>query len=237
MGSSLSSFSGFPERPDMTPVPNLYLTAVLPHVEDPAEVQGTLLVFHRLAGKRGPVRAVAFSELLGDVPGADEFGDVRERLRCGLEKAVARGVLLEVQAQHQTGQRESFFLVNTARNQRTAEALRIGSMPLPRLPDGWEPAPAPPPPRPNIFALYEENIGLITPILADELREAEQRYPDAWISAAFREAVANNKRTWRYIARILESWAGEGKGGRTRTAGRYPAAAGPDWGAPPGRPR
>ncbi|MCX6023435.1 MAG: DnaD domain protein [Chloroflexi bacterium] len=225
-------FAGFPERPDITPVPNLYLTAVLPLIDDPAEVQGTLLAFHRLAQKRTPPKVVAFSELLSDVPGASEFEDVRARLKAGLDKAAARGVLLEVQALDGGGRSESFYMVNTARNQRTAESLRTGQVALPRLPDGWEVA-SPPPLRANIFVLYEENIGLITPILADELREAEERYPAAWIAAAFKEAVGNNKRTWRYIARILESWAGEGKGGRTRTPGRYPAALDPEWGTPP----
>ena len=70
-----------------------------------------------------------------------------------------------------------------------------------------EPAPL----QPNIFALYEENIGMITPMIAEELKEAEKRYPQKWIEEAFREAVVLNKRSWRYIARILESWASGGK--------------------------
>jgi len=63
----------------------------------------------------------------------------------------------------------------------------------------------------NIFSLYEQNIGIITPIVAEELKEAEQLYPPQWIEDAFKEAVALNKRSWRYIARILERWASEGK--------------------------
>jgi DNA replication protein len=63
----------------------------------------------------------------------------------------------------------------------------------------------------NIFALYEQNIGIITPMIAEELKEAEKIYPRQWIEDAFKEAVALNKRSWRYIARILERWASEGK--------------------------
>jgi len=66
-------------------------------------------------------------------------------------------------------------------------------------------------PTANIFALYEQNIGIITPMIAEELKEAERIYPAQWIEDAFREAVALNKRSWRYIARILERWASEGK--------------------------
>ena len=63
----------------------------------------------------------------------------------------------------------------------------------------------------NIFALYEQNIGVITPIIAEELKEAEKLYPPQWIEEAFKEAVTLNKRSWKYIARILERWASEGK--------------------------
>lgn len=63
----------------------------------------------------------------------------------------------------------------------------------------------------NIFALYEQNIGIITPIIAEELKEAEKIYPLQWIEEAFKEAVTLNKRSWKYIARILERWASEGK--------------------------
>jgi DNA replication protein len=67
------------------------------------------------------------------------------------------------------------------------------------------------PPAVNIFGLYEQNIGMITPIIAEELKEAEKIYPPQWIEEAFKEAVTLNKRSWKYIARILERWTSEGK--------------------------
>ena len=33
----------------------------------------------------------------------------------------------------------------------------------------------------DIFTLYEQNIGMLTPLIADELREAEKHYPESWI--------------------------------------------------------
>src|SRR5206468_2494137 len=39
--------------------------------------------------------------------------------------------------------------------------------------------------RPNIFVLYEQNIGLLSPLLADELKDAADQYPGEWIEAAF----------------------------------------------------
>ena len=73
------------------------------------------------------------------------------------------------------------------------------------------PAAVPTTVRPNIFALYEDNIGMLNPIIAEELKRAEETYPDRWIRDAFREAVTRNKRSWRYIAVILDRWDREGK--------------------------
>lgn len=65
--------------------------------------------------------------------------------------------------------------------------------------------------RPNIFILYEQNIGLLSPLIADELKEAAEQYPIEWIEAAFREAVLHNKRKWSYIRAILRRWETEGR--------------------------
>src|SRR5262249_25862600 len=64
---------------------------------------------------------------------------------------------------------------------------------------------------PPLITLYEQNIGLVTPLLIDELREAEERYPIHWIEDAIREAVRANARSWRYIRKVLERWAANGR--------------------------
>ena len=66
--------------------------------------------------------------------------------------------------------------------------------------------------RPNIFSLYEQNIGVLPPLLAEDLREAEATYPYEWIEEAFRLAILQNKRRWSYIHAILERWETDGKG-------------------------
>ena len=63
----------------------------------------------------------------------------------------------------------------------------------------------------GIFKLYEENIGLITPLVAESLAEAETRYSSQWVLEAFKLATTRNKRSWAYISRILERWFIEGK--------------------------
>ncbi len=64
---------------------------------------------------------------------------------------------------------------------------------------------------PNAFRLYEQNIGPLTPMLADSIRLAIEDYPADWIEDAIGEAVAYNRRSWRYISRILENWTVQGR--------------------------
>jgi DnaD/phage-associated family protein len=125
--------------------------------------------------------------------------------------AVDRGVFLHYQAGADTPEQEG-YLLNTASNRNALERLGAEGAPRPEedplltgaaTPDLSE--------KPNIFALYEENIGMLTPILAEELQEAEESYPWVWVRDAFAVAVTENKRSWRYIAGILRRWAAEGK--------------------------
>jgi DnaD/phage-associated family protein len=68
----------------------------------------------------------------------------------------------------------------------------------------------PPPERPNIFRLYEENIGPLTPLIADALQDAEKTYPPEWVAEALGTAVKNNKRNLKYVEAILRRWKEEG---------------------------
>jgi len=62
------------------------------------------------------------------------------------------------------------------------------------------------PERPNIYHLYEENIGPMTPLLSETLQDAEDTYPAQWIREALRIAVEKNVRNWRYVEAILRRW-------------------------------
>ncbi len=63
----------------------------------------------------------------------------------------------------------------------------------------------------NIFTSYEQNIGALTPMIADSLELAEKEYPEGWIVESFQIAVENNKRNWRYCEAILKRWKADGK--------------------------
>jgi DnaD/phage-associated family protein len=121
---------------------------------------------------------------------------------------VARGTLLHVTAQ-QGDERNDWYFMNTDVGRRTVDKIRHGELELKAviLPSEVRLEVE----RPNIFVLYEQNIGLLTPLIAEELRDAEKTYSADWIEEAFRIAVEHNARRWRYVRSVLERWATEGK--------------------------
>jgi DnaD/phage-associated family protein len=62
----------------------------------------------------------------------------------------------------------------------------------------------------RVISLYQENIGLITPICADELKFIAQDFPVEWFEEAVKEAVTHNARNLKYIKVILETWKDKG---------------------------
>jgi DnaD/phage-associated family protein len=66
----------------------------------------------------------------------------------------------------------------------------------------------------NIFALYEANIGVLTPLIAEQLKEDQNEYPLNWIQDAVAEALLQNVRNWKYVRAILKRWKTEGRSGK-----------------------
>lgn len=206
-------FSGFPTRAEVTPIPNLFFTTIMPQVDDIAELKTILHVFWLLSRRRGYPRFVTYGELLSDPILMSEIekgtGSRDEMLSRALKLAVQRGTMLHLKLERD-GETEDVYFVNTESGKKVMDRIQRGELALPGLiPRQGEPAEPMSPP--GIFRLYEQNVGMLTPLIAEELQEAEKLYPADWIESAFREAVALNRRSWKYIARILERWAVEGK--------------------------
>jgi len=62
----------------------------------------------------------------------------------------------------------------------------------------------------NLFMFYTQEIGLLTPLIADAIQDWEKSLPEKWIRDAITEAVKNNARNWKYIEAILKRWEGQG---------------------------
>lgn len=65
--------------------------------------------------------------------------------------------------------------------------------------------------------VYENNIGMLTPVTSDLIKTALQTYPPEWIPLAIERAVAAEKRQWNYVAGILRNWNNEGFSTAPRT--------------------
>jgi DNA replication protein len=244
----MRAFPGFPDRAATTRVPTLWLRAVLAEAESLAELKVTLHALRLLDAKREPPRFVRVSELRAD---ATTFASLQaagglspeDALEEGVRLAVARGVLLAVSveiareapraandgpAPRSAGgraEKDVCLFLNTPTHRQLVARIARGEV---QLPLGPAALPAVLPARRlTIYELYEQNVGLLTPLLVEELREAAETYPPEWVEEAFREAVAYNRRSWRYVRRILEKWATQGRGDRGVAGGRPQAPRDP----------
>ena len=213
------AFDGFPRNVRATPVPDPLFNSLLEEIEDLAELKVTLRLVWLLGQQRGQVRFVSEQEVLNDVTLARGLagigGDLQERIRQGLNLAVTRGALLRHVSPDQPDSR--CYLLNTVENRRRLAQGPAGIRPAGRYNDSVpEAAPVSGRPQgemPSIYDLYENNIGTFGPMVAEQLAEAEERYPPQWILEAFKLAAYENKRSWSYIAAILRRWAAEGRAG------------------------
>lgn len=200
-------FSGFPGgRLSVTPVPDLFFSELLPQIDELGELKLTLHILWRLAHHKAPL-CVSRSELHADL--VLGRGLSAQAIDDALGRAVKRRTLIEVRVKHTSNESEACYFANGADGRRDAERARRGQ---PRQRSAIPPADVVPGPRPNIFALYERHIGMLTQLLAEQLKDAELTFPAEWFPEAFELAAQADKRSWRYVQAILQRWASEGKG-------------------------
>jgi len=192
----------------MTAVPEPFFRELLPQIDHLGELKVTLYALWRVERKEGSFRYLLHSDFLTDERFLQGMGtNPEEALDDGLRRAVERGALLRAEVEGAGSARTLYFL-NTPRGRAAVSAIQRGE---------WRPSGEVKQPveileeAPNIFRLYEEHIGPLTPLIADALREAEAEYPALWIQDAFRIAVENNARSWRYVQAILKRWQEKGR--------------------------
>ncbi len=186
----MGKFKGFNESESLTGVPDSFFSKLLAGISDLAELKVVLLALWRIGRLDGAVRALHLADFDPVL-----LGLTADEVKSGLEKAVARGALLT----SGKGTRLLYFL-NSPRGRAGAAA---GSEVSSAMTSTLE--------QPNVFRLYEENIGPLTPLIADALKSAEGDYAEDWIAEAIQLAVTNNKRSWAYCEAILKRWKEEGR--------------------------
>ena len=193
----MNKFKGFTDSESFTQLPDSFFQPLLKEIKDTDELKVTLYAMWRIGHMDSPFRALSKMDF-----NVKELGLSAEEITSGLEKAVKRGSLLKVQSEAVV-----YILLNSPRGRAAIQAIENGT---------WNPKTGfvLPLERPNIFRLYEENIGPLTPLIADALKDAEATYSDEWIRDVIEIAVKNNKRNWKYCEAILKRWKEEGTHGQ-----------------------
>jgi DNA replication protein len=196
-------FAGFPQgKAPTTALPTAFFEELLPMIDHLGELKVTLYCFWALHQREGHYRYLRYQDFSENTTLLHGLSMAHSTLDEALMRAVERGTLLC----HGAGE-GALYLMNTPRGREALRQLQLGT---------WRPTPQGTaeqvlPTRPNIYTLWEQNIGLLTPLLSDHLRQAERDYPSEWIAEAIEIAVRYNKRNWNYIDKILTRWKQEGR--------------------------
>ena len=211
----MRTFKGFPAGDvRYTPLPNQFFSELLPAIRDLAELKVTLHVLWLVRGQKGYPRYVSGNQLRGDatlLKGLQETGETAvTALERGLEQAVARGALLRLTTWQGYGDEtttDKWYFLNDPEGRQAYREVSEGAL---QLNVHVVPPTTPPTERPTIYDLYERYVGLLSPIIAEELTEAAETYPARWIEEAFEIAAERGVRRWRYVQAILDRWMREG---------------------------
>jgi len=207
----MKKFAGLPTgKVRFTRIPEPFFSELLPQIDDLNELKLTLYALWRLDRMEGGFRYLTEADIREDSVFVNGLAATPEEsaalLKSALNQSVERGTFLK--AELPRGEENiCLYFFNSPKGRAAVQSIQAGE---------WRPsadASIPvelTPAIPNIYHLYEENIGPMTPLLAETLQDAEDTYPPQWIKEAFRIAVEKNVRNWRYVEAILRRWQERG---------------------------
>jgi DnaD/phage-associated family protein len=191
----MCAFKGFQDSGTFTAIPDALFRELLQFISGEAELKVVLHALWRIEHIDTPLHSLTWQDFSSAALGLSP-----KQIKEGLAAAIEHRILLAVGVG-----KDSRYFLNSPRGRATAEALRAG-VPAAELGSSL------PLERPTIFRLYEENIGPLTPLVADAIKDAEETYPASWLPDAIELAARNNKRSWSYCEAILKRWKEEGRG-------------------------
>ena len=192
----MSNFKGFRDSESFTQLPDSFFQKLLAEINDPAELKVTLFFLWQVQHMEGPYRALRQADFEEQALGLSS-----DEVAAGLESAVRRGSIIMVEKEA-----DQVYFLNSPRGRAAAEAFTKRESG-----EAGKTQAAPMAERPNLFKLYEENIGPLTPMIADMLKDAEQTYSQEWVAEALEIAVKKNIRNWKYVEAILKRWKEKGE--------------------------
>ena len=208
----LTGFQGFPTG-EMHSVlmPLLFYTELLPKIDDLAELKLTIYMFYLLQTEMRPdpwiteERLRQDDSLLSMVAETSDLYEPAVLLDAALERALIRNTLLPLDIKVE-GSKESqrAYALNTEKGRKAQQQTQ-------NVEDMDRQNPSPTNDKSLPFRFYQQNFGLLTPLIADHIRELEGEFAADWICEAMEIAVQNNARSLRYVDAVLDRWAREGR--------------------------
>lgn len=200
-------FNGFQEdNLDLIRLPEGFFSQLLPDLNDLNQLRLLLYMFWHMEQQEGKIRYFRFEDLASDPALVEMCGGV-EKLKIALDDLVAMNIVLKAELDWMD---ETLYFINGRQGRAAIQSIEAGTWREDSVWKHHKPIHLTRP-QPNIFKLYEENIGPITPMMAEVLKADEADYPSNWIEEAIRIAVTRNARNWKYVQAILERWQTEGR--------------------------
>ena len=208
-------------------MPNPLLAGLLEQITDIGELKLTLRVLWALHRKRSSLPFVTARELYSDRSVSAMLGATGDELErvvdTSLKLAVQRGTLLEIRSGEsgESGSNrengELCYLLNTepVRSALVRKGVALPEPAVPQAGPGAETQQAEPRAdlHEGVFRVYEENIGVMSPLIAESITAALQEHPESDVVDAIRVAVEANARSWKYVMAVLKRWSVEGRNG------------------------
>lgn len=220
---SVRPLDGFPLADDyaVTRVPNAVLGRVLAGVEDADVIKLVFRAVWLLERQSGYPRIISVEQLRADRVLSVVFGDASAFDR-GLGYAVECGILVQVWVDG-----VERLMLNTESARRASTEIGVNGESDEE--DGWD-TPAARSFRANAFRAYEENIGVLSPMIRESILSSLEDFTDEEITEAIRIAVESESRSWSFVSGVLRRWAREGipherrdsRAGRGGDRGRVP---------------
>ena len=196
---------GFPLPDDFatTRVPNAVLGRVMSTIEDSDEIKLILRALWLLDHQRGYPRYITHDDLRRDrvlsvaIPNQSDFDRT-------LKSAIERGIFVEASINNNI-----CLMFNTESARRASIEVSSTTDNLNKDNDGWETPSASTSPA-DAFRAYEENIGILSPMIRQSILATLEDFTDEDITRAIRIAVENESRSWSFVAGVLRRWARDG---------------------------
>lgn len=199
-------FAGFPGGTDpLISLPETFFTQLLPQLNDLHQIRLLLYLFWHMAQQEANFQFFLIDNLSSDPTLINMMGG-NDQLKATMDNLAQQGILLIHKVEELN---KTYYFMNSPLGQAALETI---------MQSDWDNTISTSSHllgqknKLNIYKLYEENIGTITPMMAEILKEDEATYPITWIEDAIRIAVGRNARNWKYIQAILDRWQKEGRG-------------------------